>query len=196
MRITALKEVLSLAIVTTFLLACSGAAFSAGTTSSDSAASARAFASAYKVLLHPRCMNCHPAGDSPLVGDQSMPHPMNVTRGPGGMGKNGLWCSTCHQDQNVPGVHTPPGGPGWQLPPSDIPMVFETRTPRQLCEQLKDPARNGQRSLQEILEHVRTAPLVLWGWTPGGGRTPVPVSHEEFVKQMSEWVEKGASCPE
>ena len=30
----------------------------------DDAASSAAFKEAYKVLMHPRCMNCHPSGDA------------------------------------------------------------------------------------------------------------------------------------
>jgi hypothetical protein len=44
----------------------------------DAAASKAAFKEAYKVLMHPRCMNCHPMGDAPLQGDDSHPHTMSV----------------------------------------------------------------------------------------------------------------------
>ncbi len=158
-------------------------------------ASADAFVAACKVFLHPRCVNCHPIGDSPLIGDASRPHPMRVRRGPEGMGENGLFCSTCHHEKNFPGAHMPPGAPGWQLPTKDMPMVFEKRTPRELCLQLKDPAQNGDRTLSQVLEHVRNAPIVLWGWDPGEGRTAVSVPHDQFVKHVSDWVEKGAACP-
>ena len=161
----------------------------------DRAGAAAAFEKAAQVLQHPRCVNCHPAGERPLVGDRSQPHPMHVERGPEGMGKNGLWCSTCHQDKNLQGSGLPPGAPGWELPPADMPMVFEKKTSRQLCEQLKDPARNGSRSPAEIVDHVREAPLVLWGWHPGEGRTPLSMPHEEFVRLMSQWADKGAACP-
>jgi hypothetical protein len=77
-----------------------------------------------------------------------------------------------------------------------MPMVFEGVTPREICEHLKDPARNGNRSPEEVLEHVETGPVVLWGWNPGEGRTPVAMSHEEFVKDMKEWIDNGAACPE
>ncbi len=164
--------------------------------SEDPAASARAFLAASEVFFHPRCVNCHPAGDAPLQGDQSRTHTMMVKRGPNGMGKNAVWCTTCHQNTNLPGAHLPPGGPGWQLPPQDMPMVFEKKTPRELCQQLKDPAQNGNRSPKEVVEHVQTAPLVLWGWNPGEGRTPVPMPHDVFVKNMTAWAEKGAACPE
>ncbi len=164
-------------------------------TTRDDAASARAFVKASQVFLHPRCINCHPAGDAPLQGDESRPHAMNVKRGPEGQGTKGLRCSNCHQTRNLPGAHMPPGDPDWQLPPKNMPMVFEKKTPRELCLQLKDPTQNGNRTPKEIVEHLRTS-LVLWGWNPGEGRTPIPMPHEEFVKNMTEWVEKGATCPE
>jgi len=162
----------------------------------DNAASVSAFLKAYPVFLDPRCVNCHPMGDQPLQGNNGRPHAMNVRRGPEGMGKNGLWCVTCHQSEGVPGPHMPPSAPGWELPPEDTPMVFENQSPRKLCEHLKDPAQNGGRSPEEVVDHVKEAPLVLWGWNPGEGRTPVAIPHQEFVKTMSEWARNGASCPE
>ena len=77
----------------------------------DSAESAKAFLKVYKVLMSPRCMNCHPAGDSPLQGDDSHIHTMDVVRGPDGKGMYATKCSNCHQPTNVPGQHTPPGNP-------------------------------------------------------------------------------------
>jgi hypothetical protein len=165
-------------------------------TDQNSEVSAKAFLIASQTLLHPRCVNCHPEGDSPLVGDQSQPHPMSIKRGPEGVGVAGLSCKACHQDTNLPEEHTPPGAPQWRLPTKNMPMVFQKRTPRQLCEQLKDPAQNGGRNLDQILVHVREAPLVLWGWNPGNRRTPAPGSHDEFVRVMTEWVKGGAACPE
>lgn len=162
----------------------------------DHAASAKAFLLASQVLLHPRCVNCHPEGDHPLTGDRSLPHPMNIERGPVGMGTAGLSCSGCHQEKNQPGEHTPPGAPDWHLPTRDMPMVFQNRTPRQICEHLKDPSQNGGRNLEQLLEHFREAPVVLWGWSPGDSRTPVPMPHDEFVRLMVEWITKGAACPE
>src|SRR5205814_4369497 len=52
----------------------------------DSAESVEAFMQVYKVLMSPRCMNCHPAGDHPLQGDDSHMHIMNVQRGKDGKG--------------------------------------------------------------------------------------------------------------
>ncbi len=74
----------------------------------DSAGSVKAFLSAYKVLMSPRCMNCHPAGDVPLQGDDSHLHTQGVQRGPDGKGVYALKCSNCHQPANSPGLHAPP----------------------------------------------------------------------------------------
>lgn len=90
----------------------------------------------------------------------------------------------------------PPGSPGWQLPPKDMTIVFQGTSPHNICMHLKDPARNGMRRPDEVLEHIETAPIILWGWNPGEGRTPVPTPHGEFVKDFREWLDNGAACPE
>ena len=44
-------------------------------TVADPAARSRAlFTEAAKVIMNPRCVNCHPAGDGPLQGDHQRPH--------------------------------------------------------------------------------------------------------------------------
>ena len=82
-----------------------------------------AFIAAYKVFMHPRCMNCHPAGDIPLQGDDSRLHPQGVKRGIDGKGLFALKCKNCHQDTHVAGEHMPPGHAGWHLPPANLKMV-------------------------------------------------------------------------
>src|SRR4051794_8897291 len=54
----------------------------AGGETADEIASRDAFLAAYPVFMHPRCLNCHPVGDVPLVGEDSHPHLQNVRRGP------------------------------------------------------------------------------------------------------------------
>jgi hypothetical protein len=157
-------------------------------------AAARAFEAFIPVLHHPRCMNCHSAGDYPRQGDDNHRHTMQVYRGLDGHGINPVKCSTCHQDHNLSGLHTPPGAPDWGLPPTAMPMIWEGLSDRQLCELLKDPRRNGKRSVGQILEHMNT-PLVLWGWAPGDGRTPIPMPRHVFLMNVQEWISKGAACP-
>jgi len=149
----------------------------------------------YKVLQHPRCLNCHPAGNSPLQGDASLPHGQNVQRGPMGRGRYALRCDSCHQESNQPGAHLPPGAPNWHLPRRDEPLVFEGRSPGELCRQLKDPAQNGHKTPEALFLHMAEDPLVLWGWDPGEGRTPVSVPRPELVAAMRAWVDGGCECP-
>ena len=162
----------------------------------DAAASRDAFLQVYKVLTSPRCQNCHPAGDAPLQGDDSHIHLQNVKRGKDGHGVYGMRCDTCHQIANLPGDHMPPGSPKWALPPPEHKMVFVGRTPAELCRQLKDPKQNGNRSLQQLFEHVSSDDLVGWGWNPGDGRTPPPLSRPDTSAQMKIWIDGGAACPE
>lgn len=160
----------------------------------DSVESVKAFASVYKVLMSPRCMNCHPSGDVPLQGDDSHLHTMGPKRGVEGKGLYAMKCANCHQPTNTPGVHTPPGNPNWHLPPASMKMVFQGRTPHQLAKQLIDPKQNGNKTKEQLLEHAHDG-LVLSGWNPGEGRTLPPLSHAEFAKAWTTWIKKGAYAP-
>jgi hypothetical protein len=155
---------------------------------------AAAFEALVPVLRHPRCMNCHSTGDFPRQGDDRHPHIMRIRRGPDGQGVNAVRCSTCHQEHNVVGLHTPPGAKDWHMPSPDMPMIWEGLSNRQLCELLKDPNQNGHRTVQQIVEHMST-PLVRWGWHPGEGRTPIPTPQTEFLSNVSAWAAQGAACP-
>lgn len=161
----------------------------------DDAGAREAFLSAYTVLMHPRCMNCHPAGDIPLQGDDSHLHAQNVKRGPDGKGKYALKCANCHQATNLPGENMPPGTPNWHLPPPTMRLVFEGKSAGDLCRQLKNPRQNGGKTLEQLIHHVSEDKLVLWGWDPGNGRAKPPLSHAEFAQKVREWVNKGAACP-
>jgi hypothetical protein len=153
-----------------------------------------AFEAMLPVLQHPRCMVCHSDGDYPRQGDDLRRHLMDVRRGSYGLGVAPVYCTTCHQDHNLQGMHMPPGAPGWHLPSADNPMIWEGLSDRGLCELLVDPKRNGGRDAKAIEEHMNT-PLVLWGWHPGEGRTPVPVDEALFLQQVHVWTSAGVPCP-
>ena len=147
------------------------------------------------VLRHPRCMNCHSQGDFPRQGDDSHRHTMNVRRGPDGHGVSAEKCSTCHQDHNLAGAHLPPGAPHWALPPVNMPMIWQGLSDAQLCQAIKDPKQNRGRNLDQLVEHLTEDKMVMWGWDPGEGRTPVPMPHDEFSAKVKQWQAAGAPCP-
>lgn len=160
---------------------------------SDPAERSRAlFVEASRVLLHPRCLNCHPDGDSPYQRSPPQLHDPPVTRGVDDRGVVGMRCNGCHQDQNIElaGV---PGVANWRLAPRE--MAWVGKTPAAVCEQLKDPKRNGGHTLEQIVDHNRYDELVGWGWRPGSGREPVPGTQAAFGALIAEWVRTGAYCP-
>src|SRR6516164_8585445 len=144
------------------------------------AQSVQAFRAVASVLTSPRCLNCHTPSDGPLQGDDNHPHAMNVKRGLDGKGSPVLHCFACHQAENGKAPHTPPGAADWQLPPAKTPMAWKGLSTGELCRTLKDPTKNGNRSLQDLIPHMGTS-LVRWAWNPGPGRTVPPLSHDEFV---------------
>ena len=152
------------------------------------------FSALVPVLRHPRCLNCHSAGDFPRQGDDGHRHTMNVRRGTTGLGVTAEKCTTCHQDHNLAGPHLPPGAPGWRLPPAATPMIWQGRSDAEICKQIKDPKQNGNRSVEQIVEHMTTDQLVAWGWNPGEGRNPIPISHDEFSAKVRAWAAAGAPC--
>ena len=160
----------------------------------DSVESVKAFMQVYSVLMSPRCMNCHPAGDIPLQGNDSHLHSMLPQRGKDGKGIYAMKCANCHQPTNLDGNAKPPGHPDWHLPPANMKMIFEGRTPNQLAKQLVNPKTNGNKTLQQLMDHADDG-LVKTSWNMGEGRTPPPLTHEEFKKAWITWIQKGAYAP-
>jgi hypothetical protein len=162
----------------------------------DSLLSKKAFLEVYSVLMSPRCMNCHPAGDVPLQGDDSHLHLQGVKRGPDGTGLYALKCANCHQAHNLPGLHMPPGNPKWHLPPANMKMVFQGRSPHQLALQLLDKKKNGGKSIKALIGHITDDGLVLSGWAPADGLSKPPLTHKAFVHAFNEWINHGAVSPD
>jgi hypothetical protein len=145
-----------------------------------------------KVLTHPRCVNCHPAGDRPRQGDESRLHQPPVARGVDGHGTETMRCSICHQNANFdPG--RVPGHPEWHLAPRE--MAWEGKTVAEICVQIKDPARNGGRQVEDLVHHIGTDTLVGWAWSPGFGRAPAPGTQKEAGALVDAWIKTGAVCP-
>jgi hypothetical protein len=159
--------------------------------------SAALFEEAARVLEHPRCLNCHPADRTPTQGDDLHPHNPSIRADSEGHGPPGLPCNTCHQVQNTPTNATPiesiPGHAHWMLAPPS--MSWQGLTTAEICQQIKDPARNGNRTLAKIHEHLALDTLVGWAWSPGPGRQPAPGTQKAFGELIAAWIATGAACP-
>ena len=87
--------------------------------SNTAAESAALFTEAGKVLTSRRCVNCHPAGDRPLQGEEGRLHQPPVERGVDGLGAAAMRCPTCHQAANFDPAGVP-GNPHWHLAPREM----------------------------------------------------------------------------
>ena len=150
------------------------------------------FEEAGKVLQSPRCVNCHPATDRPRQTDERRLHIPLVVRGADGHGAPGMRCTTRHHVDNFEPAGIP-GNDHWHLAPAS--MTWEGLSLGQICEQIKDPKRNGGRSLEDLVHHIGTDSLVGWAWAPGSGRTPAPGTQQIAGALADAWVKTGAVCP-
>jgi len=155
--------------------------------------SAAYFTELSKVLTHQRCVNCHPSGESPRQGDSRRLHQPVVVRGVDGYGRENMRCGTCHTNANFEQGRIP-GNAHWHLAPAE--MAWEGKTPAEICQQIKDPKRNGNRSLNDLIEHIGKDSLVGWAWNPGYGRKPAPGTQQQAGELVEAWAKSGAACPQ
>jgi hypothetical protein len=158
----------------------------------DQQARSRAlFSEVAKVITSPRCMNCHPADDRPTQGNDGHPHQPPAFRAAGA-------CQTCHTSRNYAlmeraSYKSIPGHARWDVAP--IEMAWQGKTVGEICQQLKDPQRNGGRNLELLHEHLAKDDLVAWGWQPGEGRDPAPGTQAQLGELVRAWIDSGAACP-
>ncbi len=156
------------------------------------------FEEASRVLTHPRCINCHPATRSPTQGEDKHPHVPLVIASNSSLGPLGLGCSTCHGPENRPIVGSRmksiPGNAHWSLAPAS--MAWQGLKVSEICQQVKDTSRNGNRSHADLITHMGEDHLVGWAWHPGEGRSAPPGSQETFAALVAAWVKTGAECPD
>jgi hypothetical protein len=74
-------------------------------------------------------------------------------------------------------------------------MAWRGRSVAQICEQIKDRARNGGRDMAALVKHMAEDSLVGWAWAPGIGRTPAPGTQAEFGALVRAWSDVGGYCP-
>ena len=160
-----------------------------------------AWARIYEVASHPRCSNCHvgesnrPMWSGPTYG-KARPHGMNINAGESRIGAEYIPCVTCHLTNSVGGndaAHMAPQvAAEWQLPPVEFEWFGKSST--EVCNQLRDPERNGDRTFMDIAGHLDHDVILHWAWAPGGGRESAPYSLQEHVNDVLEWGVAGMPC--
>lgn len=160
----------------------------------------------FGVTQHPRCANCHtdeanvPMWSGPSFGQKAQPHGMNVNAGESRIGAEFLPCRTCHATSARPNLEphaAPHAGIDWQLAP--VEFVWFGVSESALCNQLRDPERNGGRDgaglVEHILHDVSLHGFIAWGFDPGGDREAAPGSLQEHLDDMALWAASGLPCP-
>lgn len=159
----------------------------------------------YEIASHPRCANCHVGADNlpmwsgPSYG-KARRHGMNINAGPSRIGAETLACSTCHTTLTKPDPranaipHAPPKvAMSWQLAP--VEAAWFGKSSAYICRQLKDPERNGDRSIRDIAAHLDHDLILHWAWQPGGNRQPAPYSLQDAMDFLMKWAAAGTPCP-
>lgn len=82
----------------------------------------------------------------------------------------------------------------WRLPPTETEWFGRTAT--YICNQLRDPERNGGRDLLELAAHLDHDLILHWVWSPGGGCEPAPYDLQAHVDDILIWGVAGMPCVE
>ena len=146
------------------------------------------------VVQHPRCLNCH-GGVNPFVDKRQGGHLGGAIDQSGGFIEQQKTCQECHS-----------GLPGWELPPEDF--FFVGKDARQLCMQFKKfnpvpkffighmdndngkgppftmTAFKGDRALNDMAKDISEEET-----HRRFANEPPPISHDEFVTRVKDWVE-------
>lgn len=160
-----------------------------------------AWARIYEVTSHPRCSNCHVGADNrpmwsgPSYG-KARPHGMNINAGESRIGAEFVLCSTCHARRDGGVNDLPHAAPqvamDWQLAP--VEAAWFGKSSPEICNQLRDPERNGGRDHLALARHLDHDVILQWAWTPGGGREPAPYSLQAHVNDVLAWGVAGFPC--
>lgn len=159
----------------------------------------------YEIASHPRCANCHTGADNkpmwsgPSYG-KTRPHGMSINAGESRVGAETVPCSTCHSTLEKPNPDAnkmPHAAPrvamAWALAP--VEAAWFGKTSSYICNQLKDPNRNGGRSVREVASHLNHDLILHWAWNPGGNRQAAPYSLQEAMDFLMKWSAAGTPCP-
>ena len=159
-----------------------------------------AWARIFEVTSHPRCSNCHVGADNlpmwsgPSYG-RTRAHGMNINAGESRIGAEFVPCSTCHAIRETVN-ETPHAAPqvamSWRLAPVEAEWFGKSSV--EICNQLRDPERNGDRDHLELASHLDHDLILHWAWNPGGGREPAPYDLQSHVNDVLVWGVAGFPC--
>lgn len=163
-----------------------------------------AWARIHEVVSHPRCSNCHAGPDNrpmwsgPSYGKTRF-HGMNINAGESRIGAETIACSTCHttlssgrDDANTVPHAAPRVAADWRMAPVEAHWFGKSGV--EICRQLRDPERNGNRTFQELADHLDHDVILHWAWNPGAGREAAPYSLKEHVDDILLWGAAGMPC--
>lgn len=126
---------------------------------------------------------------------------MDIVAGESRIGAEGLSCRACHQTSTRPNriEHAAPrAGMEWMLAP--VEFQWTDRTSAAICQQMRDPGRNGGRDAARLIEHIlhdaELIGFIIWSFNPGAGREPAPGSLQSHLEDMAQWTAAGMPCPE
>src|SRR5690606_29163845 len=74
-------------------------------------------------------------------------------------------------------------------------MAWIDKSLGEICQQIKDPQRNGGKSMAQLAEHMASDHLVAYGWNPPEHLAPVPGNQALFGELFQAWIDAGARCP-
>lgn len=157
----------------------------------------------YAVASHPRCSNCHvgpsnvPMWSGTSYRNGPKPHGMNINGGESRIGAETVLCSTCHAYREVAvGDRIPHTAPqvaaDWQLAP--VEAEWFGKSSDEVCNQLRDPEQNGDRTFLDIASHLDHDVILHWAWNPGAGREPAPGTLQDHVNDILAWGVAGMPC--
>lgn len=161
-----------------------------------------AFDRIFEVTSHPRCSNCHvgpsnlPMWSGPSYG-KTRPHGMNINAGESRIGAETQPCSVCHayrESLNDMPHAAPQVAMTWMLAP--VEAEWFGKSADHVCQQLRDPDRNGGRDMMDLAAHLDHDLILHWAWNPGGGREAAPYSLQEHVDDILVWGVAGFPCRE
>ena len=153
----------------------------------------------FEVTSHPRCTNCHVAGDRPMweglgYGADS-PHGMFVQADESRIGAETMPCRTCHVTSDAANSvpHAPPHiDDAWRLPPAELAWLGKSSS--EVCVQLRNPETNDGSDIADLVDHVQSSTFVKWGFTPGAGRSAPLGTVADLTRDLAIWGAADTPC--